>query len=164
MVTNVYLIFTYKIHLMQLNTKSAEVLNNLIQLNSNRVFGYQNVARQINAVDAPLKDIFTTVAGDSAYCISQLFPYIIEAGMQPAVEKPNEDLFQGLKNNLLTSSHNQKSAQLLKADDFDQDGILDAYHHALNNTQFPAELYNIINEQTQTLKKTRSTIINYCAS
>ncbi len=50
---------------MQTNEKLAEVLNDLIEINNDRVKGYTKAADEAKDADADLKVIFTAMAGES---------------------------------------------------------------------------------------------------
>jgi len=50
---------------MKTNEKNIDVLNDLIQINNDRVAGYEKAANETEFVDADLRSIFNSMASES---------------------------------------------------------------------------------------------------
>jgi uncharacterized protein (TIGR02284 family) len=65
---------------MESTEKSIEVLNDLIEINNDRVAGFLKASKDLGEGDADLKSIFTKFAGDSQDNVSELATAVSELG------------------------------------------------------------------------------------
>src|SRR6186997_1140060 len=73
---------TIKWIFMKTNEKTSEVLNDLIQINNDRVEGYEKAANETDIKDVDLRSLFSEFASDSRRYANELAKYVVT---EPAV-------------------------------------------------------------------------------
>jgi len=68
------------------NESTIEVLNDLIQINNDRIVGYNNAIENLKDGENDLKTLFTTFKGNSAENIEELHASVNEHGGQPVTD------------------------------------------------------------------------------
>ena len=71
---------------MAINEKTAEVLNDLIEINYDRVRGYEKAADETNAKDADLRSLFTDFANESRRYANELSTLVRSLGAEPSTD------------------------------------------------------------------------------
>jgi len=132
---------------MENTQATAELLNDLIQINNDRIEGYERALKDLRDADTDLKSLFTSLVGDS-------HRYKLELGTE--VEVLGKDMESGtttsgkihrawLDVKAAFTSHN--AHDILEECEFGEDAILKAYKEALEEEHLPAYLRQMITRQ-----------------
>src|ERR1043165_5162955 len=69
---------------MTLNEKTAEILNDLIEINNDRVRGYERASKETNTKDADLRSLFDDMATYSRRYANELSKFVVQRGETPS--------------------------------------------------------------------------------
>ena len=69
---------------MYTNEKTAEVLNDLIRINNDRIEGYERAAKETKSEDIDLQTLFRQMASESRSYATDLKKYVMGSGEDPA--------------------------------------------------------------------------------
>ncbi len=144
------------------NEELAETLNDLVQINNDRIVGYEKAVGQLSAEDVDLKAIFLKMADESRGYVSQLNEYVFRLGDKPArdttVSGKIYRVWMDVKNTF--SGHDRKS--ILESCEFGEDAAQKAYDLALkSDAEIDADTRQLIMEQKNSLKNSHDIIKKY---
>ena len=69
---------------MKLNEKTAEILNDLIEINNDRIEGYERASRETESDDADLRALFNNMASESRRYVNELTSLVSQTGEETA--------------------------------------------------------------------------------
>ena len=144
------------------NEKLAETLNDLVQINNDRIVGYEKAVGLLSAEDVDLKAIFLKMADESRGYVSELNSYVMRLGDKPArdttVSGKIYRAWMDVKNTF--SGSDRKS--ILESCEFGEDAAQKAYDLALeSDAEIDADTRQLIMEQKTSLKNSHDTIKKY---
>lgn len=137
---------------MENNQKVAEVLNDLIQINNDRINGYEKALKELKGEEDDLKTLFTGYIDQSRN---------LKNALGTEVQTLGKDMAEGTTGTgkiyrawmdvkgLFTGNDRQT---ILNNCEFGEDAAQKAYKTALNTENLPAFLYALINRQKDELK------------
>ncbi|MBB5396280.1 PA2169 family four-helix-bundle protein [Mucilaginibacter sp. AK015] len=143
--------------------KSIEVLNDLIEINNDRIDGFDRAAKELDGSDSDLKGIFEQFASDSRRNVQELSAAVGQAGGE--VETGNSATGTihraWLDVKATFSGHDRKS--ILEECERGEDAIKKAYRDALSpdnglslqHSQIVAQQQQLINQGHDTIKALR---------
>jgi uncharacterized protein (TIGR02284 family) len=137
---------------METRTANAEVLNDLIQINNDRVAGYEKAMAELKAEDSDLKSLFVKMIGES---------HKLKMALATEVQALGEDAEQGTTNSgkiyrawmdvkAIFTGHDRKT--VLNNCEFGEDAAQKAYKMALAEDDLSADLRSLITEQKAQLR------------
>ena len=146
---------------MAVNDKTIEVLNDLIQINNDRVRGYEKAADETNSSDADLRTLFTDFANESRGYASELTALVSSLGAEPAEDTTIKGkvyrAWMDVK--AVVTGSNRKA--ILGSCEFGEDAAQTAYKQALeSDAELPAEIRQLLVDQQQKLKKGHDRVRN----
>ena len=132
---------------METRTVNAEILNDLIQINNDRVAGYEKAIEELKSEDADLKTLFVKMIGES---------HKHKMALATEVQALGEEIEQGTTNSgkiyrawmdvkAIFSGHDRKT--VLNNCEFGEDAAQKAYKMALEEEGLSADLRSLITEQ-----------------
>lgn len=136
---------------------TAEVLNDLIQINNDRIEGYERAAKETNEKDLDLRAIFNDMADESRKYVSELSTYVAVRG---------EDTAEGttLKGKIYRTWMDVKAVftgkdrkAILASCEFGEDAAQKAYEEALQE-DISSEVRKVITEQKASLRNSHDKI------
>ncbi len=144
---------------MKTSEKTTEVLNDLIQINNDRIVGYEKAAKETRIEDADLRSLFTDMAMESRGYINEMNKYVTREG-----EKPEEGTtFRGkiyrvwMDVKATFSGHDRKA--ILASCEFGEDAAQRAYHSALSSdAEMNPEVRQLIMDQKTRLQNSHDKI------
>ena len=141
------------------NEKTAEVLNDLIEINNDRVVGYEKAAKETATSDADLRAIFNEMASESRKYISELSNYVARRGEEPADGTTTKGkIYRAWMDVKATFSGKDRKA-ILASCEFGEDAAQRAYEAALStDSELTTEVRQLINEQKTKLRKSHDKI------
>lgn len=137
---------------METRTVNAEILNDLIQINNDRVAGYEKAIEELQSEDADLKTLFVKMIGES---------HTYKMALATEVQALGEEAETGTTNSgkiyrawmdvkAIFSGHDRKT--VLNNCEFGEDAAQKAYKMALEEDGISADLRALITEQKASLR------------
>lgn len=147
---------------METNEKLAEVLNGLIEINNDRVNGYEKAKAEVKDLDLDLKAMFTSMANDSQKYAGELSKAVAELGGTPADGTTNSGKLYRVWMDIKTTFTANDRQSALELCEFGEDAAQKAYKAALSSdAEMNAETRQIITGQKSNLKTSHDIIKKY---
>ena len=143
---------------MENNQKVAEVLNDLIQINNDRITGYEKALKELKGNENDLRDIFTGYIDQSRNLRNALGTEVETLG----VKMDNGTTTSGriyrawMEVKALFTGNDRQT--VLNNCEYGEDAAQKAYKEALKTDKLPAYLFALINRQKDELKKAHDEI------
>ncbi|MBV9960971.1 MAG: PA2169 family four-helix-bundle protein [Parafilimonas sp.] len=137
---------------MENNEKVIEVLNDLVQINNDRIAGYERALKELKDEDDDLKVLFTSFIDQSRN---------LRNALGTEVQALHADMDKGTTNSGkiyrawmdIKAAFTGKDRQtVLDNCEFGEDAAQKAYKAALSTENFPAYLHSLISSQKDELK------------
>jgi uncharacterized protein (TIGR02284 family) len=141
------------------NEKTAEVLNDLVEINNDRIRGYERAANETSAKDADLRSLFDDMAAQSHRFVSELSRYVQAGGEEPADGTTiRGKIYRAWMDVKATFTGKDRKA-ILASCEFGEDAAQRAYRDALESeAEFSADIRQLIMEQKNVLKNSHDRI------
>jgi uncharacterized protein (TIGR02284 family) len=145
------------------NEKLIDILNELIQINNDRIEGYERAAQEIkDTLQADIKSLFFKMAEDSRSYKSELEDAVLTLGGEPARETTLSGkvyrVWMDVKNAF--SQDDVKAA--LESCEYGEDVALKAYQEALQaEVNWPTDISSLVSNQRQELRNSHDKIKQY---
>ena len=137
---------------METNENAVEVLNDLIEINNDRIVGYKRAIDEAESEDSDLKGIFAQMASESGQYKQELTSLV--AGLGGKAETgttASGKIYRAWMDVKATfSGHSRKS--ILENCEFGEDAAQKAYRTALQDDDLPAAAREVVMQQQQALK------------
>src|SRR5205085_11389979 len=144
--------------IMESSQKTIEILNDLIQINNDRITGYERAIEELKDNDSDLKTLFATMIDESRQ---------IRNALGKEVQVFGGDMDQGTTNSgkiyrawmdvkAVFTGHDRKT--VLNNCEFGEDAAQKAYDAALLSEELPAYLREIVSQQKHVLKASHDEI------
>jgi uncharacterized protein (TIGR02284 family) len=143
---------------METRTLNAEVLNDLVQINNDRIAGYEKAISELKPEDSDLKALFTKMVGES---------HKHKMALATEVQSLGEEIETGTTNSgkiyrawmdvkAVFTGHDRKT--VLNNCEFGEDAAQKAYKMALDEEDLSANLRTLITEQKAELRMSHDEI------
>ena len=143
---------------MKTTTATTEVLNDLVQINNDRIEGYERARKELGDGDADLKSLFLNMIGESQKYKMALATEIAALG---------DDIDTGTTNSgkiyrawmdvkALFTGHDRQT--VLNNCEFGEDAAQKAYKMALEEEDLPANIRTLISDQKAALRTSHDEI------
>lgn len=143
---------------METKTMNAEILNDLVQINNDRVAGYERAIEELKPEDADLKALFVKMIGES---------HKYKMALATEVQALGEDIEEGTTNSgkiyrawmdvkAVFTGHDRKT--VLNNCEFGEDAAQKAYKMALEEEGLSANIRALISEQKMSLRSSHDEI------
>jgi uncharacterized protein (TIGR02284 family) len=137
---------------METRTANAEILNDLVQINNDRIAGYEKAIEELKSEDADLKSLFVRMIGES---------HKLKMALATEVQALGEDIDEGTTNSgkiyrawmdvkAVFTGHDRKT--VLNNCEFGEDAAQKAYKMALAEEDLSADLRSLLTEQKAQLR------------
>ena len=143
---------------MENNKEIIENLNDLVQINNDRIVGYENALHQIEeeeiqeeAVEAGLRNLFLSHIDDSRRFKLQLAKEVEVLGGDAEADTSTSGKLHRAWIDVKTTFTGHSKKSILEECEFGEDAIKKAYESALENEDLPAYLRDILNSQLSVL-------------
>ena len=147
---------------MKTNENVAEVLNDLILINNDRIEGYEKAAAETSEEDADLRTMFNNMADESRKYVAELTKEVTTLGETPAEGTTNSGklyrVWMGLKNSFSDDRHS-----ILASCEFGEDAAQKTYQQALedDDIETSSSYRELISRQKASLKQSHDLIKQY---
>ena len=143
---------------MEINEKNAEVLNDLIEINNDRLKGYEKAVAETSSEDADLRDLFEEVAGVSRGCKEELTKFVYRNGEAPAEGTTARGKIYRVWMDVKAAITGHDRKAILASCEFGEDAAQRAYKQALETEGISEDIRALIRDQQQRLKKSHDRI------
>jgi len=145
--------------MMNVNEKTAEILNDLIRINNDRIEGYERAAKETSDKDADLRSLFTSMAAESRQYLSELTPYVARSGEDPADGTTVSGKIYRAWMDVKAAFTGKDRKSILASCEFGEDAAQKAYNTALeSDADLSPEVRQVIMNQKTKLKKSHDQI------
>lgn len=143
---------------MENNQKVAEVLNDLIQINNDRITGYEKALKELKGNDKDLGDIFADYIDQSRNLRNVLGTEVQTLGvkMDDGTTASGKIYRAWMEVKALFTGNDRQT--VLNNCEYGEDAAQKAYNEALKTDKLPAYLFALINRQKDELKKAHDEI------
>lgn len=144
---------------MATNDKLVGVLNDLIEINTDRITGYEKASEETKDVDVDLQTIFNKMADESRQYKAELTQEVSRLGGEPAEGRTKlGSIFQVWMDVKATfTGHDRQS--VLESCEFGEDAAQKAYRSALaSDAEIDADTRQLISAQQMSLKTSHDII------
>jgi uncharacterized protein (TIGR02284 family) len=147
-----------KSRIMEKNEKVAEILNDLIQINNDRVDGYEKAVKETDTKDSDLRSLFTDLANDSRNYAAELRKHVYTAGEEPAEGTTARGKIYRVWMDIKAAITGQSRRAILASCEFGEDAAQRAYESALEDADLSGEVRTLVMEQKLKLRKSHDKI------
>lgn len=146
---------------MKTNEKTAEVLNDLIQINNDRIEGYERASKETATEDADLRALFDKMAAESRSYVTELTRHVTISGNEPADGTTMKGKIYRAWMDVKATFSGKDRKSILASCEYGEDAAQKAYDEALaTDAELPTELRQLITEQKAKLRKSHDMIKN----
>lgn len=138
---------------MEINEKISETLNDLIQINNDRVEGYERAAKETSDEDADLRTLFTDMANDSRDFAGELRDHVNDTGNDPAEGTTAMGKIYRVWMDVKAAVTGKCRKAILDSCEFGEDAAQKAYNSALEDESLTPDLRKLIIDQQSKLKR-----------
>ncbi len=144
---------------MKTSEQTAEVLNDLIQINNDRIEGYEKASKETATEDVDLRALFDNMAAESRGYVNELTQQVSISGNEPADGTTVKGkIYRAWMDVKATFSGKDRKA-ILASCEYGEDAAQKAYEEALaTDAELPAELRQLITDQKSSLRKSHNKI------
>ncbi|HYF68030.1 MAG TPA: PA2169 family four-helix-bundle protein [Ohtaekwangia sp.] len=148
---------------MEKNEEIIDVLNDLIQINNDRVTGYERAASEIqNSEYAEITSLFFKMTEDSRTYKNDLIDAVISLGGEPATDTTMSGKIYRMWMDLKVSFSGNDLRAVLESCEFGEDAALRAYQDALQTElSWPQDLLTLVSNQRQEIRTSHDRIKRY---
>lgn len=140
--------------------KTIEVLNDLAQINNDRIAGFQDALKNLDPEDLDLKALFEEYSDQSRKFAQELSAHVGQLGGDPETSKSAGGALHRawIDVKSVFTDHDRKN--VLEEVERGEDAIKKAYHDALttDDVVLPQECVSLINEQAEKIKSAHDKI------
>jgi uncharacterized protein (TIGR02284 family) len=140
------------------NAEVAEIVNDLVEINNDRIVGYQRALGEVKAGDEDLKVLFLDMVNQSQQYKQELSNIVRQLGDEPEQGTRMEGkIYRAWMDIKATFSGNSRKSVLDNCE-FGEDAALRAYKTALTDEHLPPAIMQILNKQQQALLSSHNKI------
>jgi uncharacterized protein (TIGR02284 family) len=144
---------------MKTNERTAEVLNDLIQINNDRIEGYERAAKETESSDADLRTLFLSMASESRRYVNELSKHVITRGEEPADGTTLRGKIYRTWMDVKATFSGKGRKAILASCEYGEDAAQKAYDQALaTDAELPTEVRQLITDQKASLRKSHDKI------
>jgi uncharacterized protein (TIGR02284 family) len=143
----------YEKHFMShTSTETTEILNDLIEINNDRITGYEHAMKELQAGDVDLKTLFASMIDESRQAKLALGKevQVLGAEMETGTTNSGKIYKAWMDIKAVFTGHDRHT--VLSNCEFGEDAAQKAYKTALESSDLPAYLREMIQEQKSVFK------------
>jgi uncharacterized protein (TIGR02284 family) len=140
------------------NEKVAEVLNDLIQINNDRIEGYERASKETKDADADLRALFSRMADESRQYVSELTAAVARLGGDPATDTTIRGKIYRAWMDVKATFTGKDRKSILASCEYGEDAAKDAYETALKETELDGDLRDLVTRQKAAMKASHDLI------
>lgn len=147
---------------MQTNEKTTEVLNDLIEINNDRVRGYERAIDETKDLDVDLQAIFQSLANDSRKYVAELTQQVNSLGGDATTDTTTSGKLYRTWMDVKATFTGHDRQSVLESCEYGEDAAQKAYNDALaSDAELSTEVRQLITDQQSTLRTAHNLIKKY---
>ena len=147
---------------MEKNTELIEVLNDLIQINNDRVTGYDRASKELSAADVDLKAIFSQMSAQSRKYTTELSAEVGRLGGEPSTSTTASGKIYRAWMDVKAVFTGKDRHAVLESCEYGEDAAQKAYDDALkSDAGINTDVRQMIANQKSELRTAHDTIKKY---
>lgn len=148
---------------MKSSDKIIDILNDLIQINNDRIEGYEKAVEEIQDVfSAELKTLFFQMSEESRAYKRDLAEAVVKLGGKPAEDTTASGKIYRVWMDLKTTFTGNNILSVLESCEFGEDAALKAYKEALDeDVEWPEDVFRMVSSQRLLIKVSHDRIKLY---
>jgi uncharacterized protein (TIGR02284 family) len=144
---------------MYTNEKTAEVLNDLIRINNDRIEGYEKAANETNSKDSDLQMLFRQMSAESRSYVTDLTKWVAGSGKNPADDTTARGKIYRAWMDVKAAFTGKDRKAILASCEYGEDAAQKAYESALSSdAELSADIRQLIMDQKSSLKRSHDQI------
>lgn len=144
---------------MYTNEKTAEVLNDLIRINNDRIEGYNKAADKLEKKDVDLQAIFRQMSAESRSYVNDLSKYVAGSGEELETDTTFRGKIYRTWMDVKATFTGKDRKGILASCEYGEDAAQKAYDTALSSdAELPTEIRQLIMDQKTSLKRSHDII------
>lgn len=136
---------------------TVETLNDLIQINNDRIVGYDKAIEELGDGDADLKALFATMSAESKNLKMSLVSEVQAAGGETETGTTNSGKIYRMWMDIKAAFTGKDRHAILASCEYGEDAAQKAYKSALEE-DLPLNIREVVQQQQQTLKASHDKI------
>lgn len=143
---------------MSTDSKTAEILNDLVQINNDRIEGYEKAIENLKAEDSDLKPLFVSMIGESQQCRLELSNELnlLKTDTEQSSTATGQLYRAWMDVKALFTGHDRKG--VLENCEYGEDAAQKAYKEASQSEHLTAHLKELVLTQKSTLRQSHDQI------
>jgi len=137
---------------METKEATIDVLNDLVQINNDRIAGYERAIKEAGDENADLKEIFTRYISDSHKCKMELGTEIQALGEDMDTDSTTSGKIYRTWMDVKAAFTGNDRKAILASCEFGEDAAQKAYKEALDDDELPSFLRETITRQKMRLR------------
>jgi uncharacterized protein (TIGR02284 family) len=147
---------------MSTNENLIEVLNDLVQINNDRIEGYERAIKETDDIDVDLQGLFQKMANESRGYVSELAAEITSLGGEVATGTTNSGKIYRVWMDVKATFTGHSRQAALENCEGGEDAAQEAYADALaSDADIPANVRQLITDQKASLLTSHNLIKKY---
>ena len=143
---------------METTAMTSEVLNDLIQINNDRIEGYQKALRELKDEDGDLRDLFISMIDESHNCKMELATEVAANKTDIATGTTGSGKVYRVWMDLKSTFTGHDRHSILAECEGGEDAAQKAYASALEEEHLPAYIRTLVSDQKDLLKTSHDAI------
>ena len=143
---------------MEKNERTAEALNDLVEINNDRIEGYERAAKETKDEDADLRSLFQEMANESRGYLNELKQCVVSHGEEPAKDTTKRGKIYRVWMDMKAAitGHNRKA--ILSSCEYGEDAAQRAYERALEDDDLVGPAREVVEKQKSKLLESHDRI------
>jgi len=137
---------------METKEATIDILNDLVQINNDRIAGYERAIKEASDENADLKELFTRYISDSHQCKMELGTEIQALGDDMDTDSTTSGKIYRAWMDVKAAFTGHDRKAILDSCEYGEDAAQKAYKEALNDEELPAFLRETITRQKMRLR------------
>jgi len=144
---------------MNRNNDNAEILNDLIQINNDRIEGYERAIKDTGIGDNDLRSLFQTMANESRQYVSELQQHVVLEGEEPATDTTVRGKIYRAWMDVKATFTGKDRKSILESCEYGEDAAQRAYERALEDSEdLSPDVATLIMDQKMQLRQSHDKI------
>ncbi|HKR04601.1 MAG TPA: PA2169 family four-helix-bundle protein [Bacteroidia bacterium] len=138
------------------NEKTVSLLNGLIEINNDRIDGYEKAAKEVE--DPELKSLFIELADDSRQYRGELITEVVSHGGSPAEGNTAAGKVYHAWMDIKAALTAKDTKAIVSSCEFGEDAAVEAYDDALESNDISAKAKSTVSHQRTSIKESHDKI------
>ena len=144
---------------MNRNNDNAEILNDLIQINNDRIEGYEKAIKETGIGDNDLRSLFQTMANESRQYVSELQQHVVLEGEEPTKDTTVRGKIYRAWMDVKATFTGKDRKSILESCEYGEDAAQRAYERALEDSEdLSPDVATLIMDQKMQLRQSHDKI------